>query len=164
MRWMSTAGTTRSRHSSGQASVSFSVFVLSSHLNLVHPFDASGSFPVGKAAGVCRWPPQSNAEVKNASSYTPTPPIRLRGVVFKHRENFAFDSKEPLVKSFCRSSSFGHDCCVASPSSQWLYGHTKQYQCNTCSQLWELLHSVVILGPFGLIFSSAIQFQTVLSV
>jgi hypothetical protein len=37
--------------------------------------------------------PPSSAEVKNAWSYTSTPPIRFRGVVFglkKHRDNFTF--------------------------------------------------------------------------
>jgi hypothetical protein len=34
--------------------------------------------------------PPSTAEVKNAWSYTPTTPIRLHGVVSKHKDNFTF--------------------------------------------------------------------------
>jgi hypothetical protein len=41
-----------------------------------------GSFPWGKAAGCdADHSPPSSAEVKNAWSYTSTPPIRLHGVV-----------------------------------------------------------------------------------
>jgi hypothetical protein len=41
-----------------------------------------GSFPGGKAAAAWSWPlTPSGAEVKNAWSYTSTPPIRLRGGV-----------------------------------------------------------------------------------
>jgi hypothetical protein len=38
-------------------------------------------FRWGKAAGAWSWPPPSSAGVKNACSYTSTPPIRLHGVV-----------------------------------------------------------------------------------
>jgi hypothetical protein len=46
-----------------------------------YPIDTTGSFPWGKAAGPkADHSLPSSAEVKNAWSYTSTPPIRLHGV------------------------------------------------------------------------------------
>jgi hypothetical protein len=60
------------------------------------------SYPMGtgspyfwdKAAGECRWPLPSSAEIKNAWSYTSTPQyVFMAWCLVKHRDNFTFTKK-----------------------------------------------------------------------
>jgi hypothetical protein len=62
-----------------------------------------GSFPGGKAAGVWSWLLPSSAEVRNAWSYTYTPPIRLRGVVLRGSTGTTFPWIIYVINVFLKS-------------------------------------------------------------
>jgi hypothetical protein len=56
--------------------------------------------------------PPSSAEVKNAWSYTSTPPVRLHGVgLVKHRDNFTFTFTVSVLSYFqvCHPGNIGQN-------------------------------------------------------